>query len=74
MHLLIYPEEPDDDDDGPCKYLSSPPSAQPIPEPGPPSKKYTDELTSEPNYDAYKNLPPKREGSMGHLSPEYITR
>ena len=73
MHPLIFPEEPDDDEDDPFKYLSNPPSAQPIPEPGPPSKKSTNELNSELNYDAYKNLPLKREGSMGHLSPKYIT-
>ena len=70
MHLLIYPEDYNDEDS-----LSNPPSAEPTPEPGPPSKKTTKETTSEPDSD-YLSEPsaPTREDSIGCLSPKGIVR
>ena len=46
MTQLIYLEDSDDEDS-----QSDSPYAEPTPEPGPPSKKTTEGLTSEPDYD-----------------------
>ena len=44
-------------------------------DPGLPSKKPTEETTSEPNYDALSEYyTPTREGYMGHLAPQYTMR
>ena len=68
MPQLIYTEDSDDDES-----LRDPPSAEPTPETGPPSKKTTEEPTSEPNYDAISEpSAPMREDFMGHLSPKDI--
>ena len=70
MPPLIYLEESDDEE-----YLINPPSTEPTPDPGPPSKIHTKETTSERNYDALSEpSAPLREGSVGRLSPKDIIR
>ena len=55
---------------GPREALRDPPSVDPISKPGPPSKKTTEELTSEPNYDASSEPSvPTMEDSLGHIYP-----
>ena len=68
MHLLIFPEDSDNDD-----YLSDPLSADPTPEPRHPSKKPTEEPTSEPDFgDLSEPDALKREDSMSNLAPKHI--
>ena len=70
MTPLIYPEDSDNKESP-----NNPLSAEIIPEPVPPSKNPTDELTLEPYYDALSEpCAPTREGSMEHLPPKYIMR
>ena len=68
MPPLMYPEESDDEE-----FLSKPPSTETTPDPGPPSKKTTEELTLEPDSDALlEPSAPMREDYMGQLSPKDI--
>ena len=52
MHLLIYPEDYNDEDS-----LSNPPSTEPTPEPGPPSKKLPRKRPRNLILITYQNLP-----------------
>ena len=68
MPLLIFPEE-----SGNEESPSHPPSVEATPDPGPPSKKTTEELTLEPDSDALlEPSAPMREDYMGQLSPKDI--
>ena len=70
---LIYPEDPNNEEDNPREYLSIPLSVNPTPLPGPPNENPTEEPPLEPNYNALSEpFAPTREGYMVHLSPKDI--